>query len=154
MRVEFTIMGRPPKKHGEKSMWARSDEAPLVASLRDEAFKARLKTGLNDFFHSLVALEITVFVPKSQVESIGDLDSFIAGVCDALQAADPKVLPYLHEIFRESERGGIDPGSPLLIENDAKVVSIVARKVALRENQKVHYKVAIESLSEDSVEGE
>ena len=25
MRVGFTVKGRPPKKHGEKSMWARND---------------------------------------------------------------------------------------------------------------------------------
>ena len=144
MRIEFTVKGRPPKKHGEKSMWARDDEAPLIALLREKALEAMLKAGLNDRFRSLVALELTVFTPRSQLESVGDLDSFIAGICDGLQAADSKVLPYLHEIFQEPGREGIDPRHALLIDNDAKVVSIIARKEALDENQEIYYKVAAE----------
>jgi hypothetical protein len=150
MRVEFTVLGRPPKKHGEKSMWARRDEAPFVASLRKEAFEARLKTGLTNPFHSWVALELQVSVPETQLESIGDLDSFIAGVCDSLQAADSKVLPYLHETLRKLKEEA-HPKYALLIANDAKVVSIIARKVALKKNQRVYYKITIEPLYEDIV---
>ncbi len=153
MRVEFKVMGRPPRKHGEKSMWARCDEAPFVASLRTEALEARLKSGYNRPFDSLVALELRVFVPKSKLESIGDLDSFITGVCDSLQPADPKVSPYLDETLqglREEAR----PNYALLITNDAKVVSINAKKVAKEENEKLHYKVAIETVSEDNIERE
>ncbi|MBA7608775.1 hypothetical protein ES703_15957 [subsurface metagenome] len=149
MRIEFTVTGRPPKKHGEKSMWARSDEAPFVASLRQAAFEARLKARLNTPFHCLVALELRVFIPEPKLESIGDLDSFITGVCDSLQAADPKVLPYLHKVFQEAMAEEAAPKHALLIENDAKVVSIIAKKVAIEKNQKVYYKVAIEPLSQD-----
>jgi len=35
MHIEFTVRDIPPKKHGEKSMWAKNDEAPRVASLRE-----------------------------------------------------------------------------------------------------------------------
>jgi len=153
MRVEFTVTGLPPKKHGEKSMWARSDEAPRVASLRKKAFEARTQARLDGPFHSLVTLELKIFVQKSKLESIGDLDSFIAGVCDGLQAADPKVLPYLHKVFQEAVMEGAAPRHALLIENDAKVVSITARKVTLEENQEVYYKVAVEPLSQDTIEG-
>lgn len=62
MRIDFTVKGRPPKKHGEKSMWAREDEAPFVFLLREKALEARSKVGLNDCFRSLVALKLTVFV--------------------------------------------------------------------------------------------
>ncbi|MEE9594610.1 MAG: hypothetical protein V3V92_04345, partial [Candidatus Hydrothermarchaeales archaeon] len=104
MRIEFTVNNRPPKKHGEKSMWARDDEAPFVVSLRDKALEARSNVGLDDCFHSRVSLELTVFAPRSRLESMGDLDNFITGICDGLQAADSKVLPYLHEIFKEPGR--------------------------------------------------
>ena len=146
MRIEFTVRGRPPKKHGEKSMWARDDEAPSIALLREKALEARLKARLNDCFRSLVALELTVFAPSSRLESVGDLDTFIAGICDGLQAADSKVLPYLHKTFQESKQKELDPTVPLLIENDAKVVSITARKVALDEDQEMYYTVAVESI--------
>ena len=146
MRIEFAVKGRPPKKHGEKSMWARGDEAPFVVSLREKALEARLKAGLDDCFHSLLALELTVFVPRSRLESVGDLDSFITGICDGLQAADPKVFPYLHKIFQEPGLEEIDPRYALLIDNDAKIVSITARKVTLDEGQEMHYKVAVEPV--------
>ena len=148
MRIEFKVPGYPPKKHGEKSMWARSDEAPHVASLRNEAYKARLKTGCTRHLQSFVTLELRVFVPRSKLESAGDLDNFITGVCDGLQAADPKVLPYLHEVFQEVTAKGATPEYPLLIENDAKVVSIIARKVSLDECQSLYYEVAVESVNE------
>ena len=136
-------------------MWARGDEAPRVASLRKKAFEARTQARLDGPFHSLVALELKIFVRKSKLESIGDLDSFIAGVCDGLQAADPKVLPHLHKVFQEAAMKGAAPSHALLIENDAKVASITARKVALEENQEAsYYKVAIEPLSQDIVEKE
>ena len=143
MRVEFTVMDIPPKKHGEKSMWALESEARRVASLRRKAFDTRLKTGLTEPFRSLVALELKVLVPKPQLESIGDLDSFIAGVCDSLQAADPGVHP--HPVVEDTA-----PEQALLIENDAKVLSITARKIAVDETQKVHYEVAVETLTKDT----
>ncbi len=37
MKIEFKVESRPPKKHGEKSMWARDDEAPYIARLRKKA---------------------------------------------------------------------------------------------------------------------
>jgi len=146
MRVRFTVMGRPPKKHGEKSMWARNDEAPRVASLREKALEARTKLGINDCFHSLVFLGLKIFVPKSQLESVGDLDNFITGVCDSLQAADSKVFLYLHKIFHEPGREGIDPKKALVIENDSKGVSILAKKIGLDENEEVYYDVVVETV--------
>ena len=154
MRIEFTVKGRPPRKHGEKSMWARDDEAPFVASLREKALEARSKANLNHCFSSLVSLELTVFIPRSRLESVGDLDNFITGICDGLQAADSKVLPYLHPIFQEPGKEAIDPRNALLIENDAKVIDIRARKVVLDDDQEVYYTVAVEpqeSLKKSSI---
>lgn len=147
MRIVFTVKGRPPKKHGEKSMWARNDEASQVLLLREKALEARSKAGLIDCFRSFVALELTIFVPKSRLESVGDLDNFITGVCDGLQAADYKVLPYLHKIFKKLGPEG-DPRRALLIENDAKVVFITAKKVASDREQDVYYKVAVEPVQQ------
>jgi len=145
------VKGRPPKKHGEKSMWARNDEAPFVARLREEALRSKMKLGLDDCFHSWVSLQLIVYVPISELESIGDLDNFITGVCDSLQAADPKVLPYLHKIFRESEVDELDPRYALIIDSDAKVMSVSAEKIALNEGKEVYYKVAVEQIQIKSV---
>ena len=153
MRIEFLVKGNlPPKKDGAKSMWAKDDETPqFIVALREKALEARSKVGLNECFDSLVAIEFTLFVPKSQLESIGDLDNFIAGICDGLQAADKKVEP--HPIFNMPGREGIDPSQALLIENDAKVVSITAKKIALDEdNQELYYKVAVEQVIDSLIE--
>jgi hypothetical protein len=139
MRIEFSISGRPPKKHGEKSMFSRSDEVEYVAKIREEALKARSKFGIDNCFSSWVRLELLVFA--RDVENIGDLDTFVSGVCDALQAADLKVLPHLHPIFERNK--SIDPRIPILLEDDKKVVSIVAQKM---QATKDYYTVIIESV--------
>ncbi len=148
MRIKFVVSDVPPKKHGEKSMWAQENEAPRIVSLRKAALKARQEAGVNKPFTSLVAIEVHVFVPRAQLESIGDLDSFVAGVCDSLQAADTSVLP--HEVFNKLT-GESGPRRPLLITNDARVVLILARKIAFKESQKFRYEVAIEEIPEDAV---
>lgn len=146
MQIKFTVKGRPPKKHGEKSMWARDDEGPLLVSLREKALEARSQVGLGDCFRSPVALKLTVFVPKSQLESVGDLDNFVAGICDGLQAADSKVLGSLHEVFQEPDQKSIHPSCPLLIGDDSKVVSIIAKKVALDEDREMYYTVTVKQV--------
>jgi hypothetical protein len=148
MRVEFTVNGHPLKKHGEKSMWARDDEAPLVALLREKALETMSKNRINKCFDCLVSLDITVYTPRSSLESIGDLDNFITGICDSLQAADIKVIPYLHKIFSLPRYRSIEPKRPLLISNDAKVVTIVAKKVPLAENENTYYRVILETVDE------
>jgi hypothetical protein len=146
MQIEFIVEGRPPKKHGEKSMWALDDEAPLIDLLRRKAYEARLRAGLRECFRCLVGLEITVFVPESRLETVGDLDNFIAGICDSLQAADANI-PSLHPIFHElAEDNELHPRHPILIDNDAKVVSITGKKVAIDERQTIHYKVVVKAV--------
>jgi len=146
MQIEFTVEDCPPKKHGEKSMWDSKIEAPRVASLREKAYEARLRAGFHDCFRGLVELEITVFVPKSQLETVGDLDNFIAGICDSLQAADVKI-PSFHKTFHKlAEDNKLHPKHPILIDNDAKVVSIIGKKVALDERQGIYYKVVVKAV--------
>lgn len=142
MRIEFEVDGRPPRKHGEKSMWARADEAPLVAKLRTRALEARAKGGLSVCPH-VESLELEVYAPRSKLEGVGDLDSFIAGVCDGLQAADRSVIPHLHPVFAEPDNETIHPRHSLLIENDSKITLILARKVPAQPSRGVFYKVAV-----------
>jgi hypothetical protein len=142
MRIAFAVDDRPPRKRGEKSMWARADEAPLVARLRREALKQRTKAGLTTC-PRVRSLELTVYAPAGQLERIGDLDSFVSGVCDGLQAAAGRVLPFLHPVFLEPGNEDIHPRIPLLIDNDARLVRIVARKSAAPAGRGIFYHVAV-----------
>lgn len=149
MKVEFTVEDRPPRKYSGKSMYNKPGEVKYVVLLRKKAFEAREKLDLREPFHSHTALELTVFAPRDQLESMGDLDSFITGVCDGLQKAHPLALRHLdHELYKEHGRERIDPENELLLDDDAKIVSITARKVSLDEDQdqKIHYKVTIEPV--------
>lgn len=137
--VKFTVDGRPPRKPG----WA-IDEAVLILELRAKALEARTKAGLNDCFHHPVRLELTVFGPniinKDDPQTyIGDIDSFLAGVCESLQAA--KENAPLNLIF--SCRPDLNPSIPLIIENDSLVITAVARKI---EDKTEHYTVLIERV--------
>jgi len=144
MRIAFTVQGPPPMKRGEKSMWARKDQAPRVAVLRKEALAARKLAGFDSPFSGAVRLEIQVFVPEAKFRSIGDLDNLITGVCDALQPAAAKVLPYLHPVFLEDHNEQIHPTRSILFEDDSQVVSIVANKV-ITEGPEVYYSVEVNS---------
>jgi len=138
-KIKFSVDGRPPRKSG----WA-IDEAVLILELRAKALESRTKAGLNDCFHSPVRLELTVFSPniinKDDPQTyVGDIDSFLAGVCESLQAA--KENAPLNLIF--SSRPDLNPGIPLILEDDSLVVSSMARKIA---DKKEYYTVSIELI--------
>jgi len=143
MRIEFSVQGVPPKKHGEKSMWARGDEAPRVALLRQEALRARSEAGVTGCLSSFLSVELTLLVPAKDLEKVGDLDSFVAGVCDGLQAAHPNAHAF-HSVFDSREH--MDPKRPLLIEDDARVLSIRATKTLVNEGEEISYRVAVEEI--------
>jgi len=94
-------------------------------------------------FVGRTSLELRVFSPN--LEKIGDLDNFIAGVCDGLQAAKPSVWGFVSG--RLAEDIDIDFRKPLLILDDSGIVSIKASK---HEGTQLSYSVRLE----DIVDGE
>jgi hypothetical protein len=146
LRIEFPVDGIPPKKDGAKSMWSKPNEALKIISLRTEAFKAMQKAGLGNCIHSRIDMEFSLFVPDSQLERIGDLDNFIAGICDGLQKASAGT-PF-DAIFHDPLYQTIHPSISLL-ENDAKIMAITAKKLALPagETTSSYYIVALTTLS-------
>lgn len=150
MRIEFTVEGRPPRKQQTTSMWSQPKEAKLVANLRVKALEAMKKAGLNECFNSHVSLDITLVTPYSILERIGDLDTFITGICDGLQAAHNNAHTSIHELFQNPAYSEIDPRRPLLIMNDSQIMSITAKKKSLQLGQgmyyAMYYKVAVDSI--------
>lgn len=143
MKIEFFVESFPPKKDGASSMWGKNNEAPRIIKLRERALSEKKKMGLQDSFKSSIALEISIYIPRSQFESIGDLDNFITGICDGLQAAPHNALPYLHEIFKKPGYREIDPKKAILIDNDSRVTSIKAQKIGIPEDQEGFYRISI-----------
>jgi len=141
--IEFTVNNRPPKKDGTKSVWS-SNQAKLVLDLRKAAYDAFLKAKLHDPFDGAVELELTIYAPNiiniGDHTYVGDLDSFVAGVSEALHVADSQVTP--DEIFKGNEE--VYPTRPLIINNDSQIVSIIAKKI---ESERLYYSVSVRPIT-------
>ena len=75
-----------------------------------------------------ISLRITVCVGAKNERSVGDLDTFITGICDGLMKADPKSKLYL-TVWDKVENRDIYPNRTIAIDDDYQVVSIQAVKV-------------------------
>jgi hypothetical protein len=73
-----------------------------------------------------ITLELEVHLPAHELSRAGDLDNFVTGVCDGLQASsgesprDPR--------WFDPANASLDPAGAILIENDAAVIEIHASK--------------------------
>jgi hypothetical protein len=124
-KIEFRVEQHlPPKKDGANSMWAKSVEVPRLIALRRSAVTAM--AGRRPF-RANIALELEVHYPAAQGHRIGDLDNFVAGVCDGLMAAVPRSNK--DPQWDMADYALIHPLKCIAIEDDDAVVSIVARKV-------------------------
>jgi hypothetical protein len=120
----------PPKKDGANSMWGKANVRPLLKALRLAAAEAM---GGRDPFDEPVELSLTVRTGATTEapelwarRSGGDLDNFITGVCDGLQAA--------YAGWRTSEEwadvpDAAQPDRPLVFTDDSWVRRIVAEAV-------------------------
>lgn len=125
MRVEFEVDGLPPKKDGANSMWGKSHELPRIHALRLAAIRA-IDRGRP--FRRNICLDLELHLPPTGLATSGDLDNFITGVCDGLQAAAG--VKWRAHRWEGEEWEGVQPGDVVAIENDSQVVSIAARKIS------------------------
>ena len=123
-KYQFQVKGLPPKKDGAQSMWGKPSEAKRLVALRQAAFQA-LKEQLP--LQSNIKLTLNIHLPVNN-RSIGDLDTFVTGLCDGLMAT-----PYggkLDPIWDNKELKNIHPTNTIAIHDDSQVVSIQAEKIA------------------------
>jgi hypothetical protein len=122
--IDFRVEGLPPKKDGASSMWGKDSERPRIQALRRAAF-ARLSG--HPPLRTDIALTLELHIAGGRIVSVGDLDNFITGVCDALMAANGAHWRNHH--FAESGWEDIQPDRAVAILDDAAVVAITASKV-------------------------
>lgn len=138
MIVKFKVQGKPPKKDGANSMWGKNSEAMNIVNLRKTAKMKRNQLRIGPFT-GRVGIEFTIYAEEKDIESMGDLDNFITGICDGLQAANPRAN--MHEtILKEC-----DPYQPVLFYSDAKVFDIRAQKVPIVGKER-YYELKVEEL--------
>ncbi len=120
MKIEFTVQGLPPKKDGANSMWGKPEEAQKIRALRLEAanaFAGRLPLRKN------IRLTLRAYVGSENTRRIGDLDGFVTGICDGLQAADPRARIAVN--FEDH----IHPSKAIGIIDDVEVIEVLATKI-------------------------
>lgn len=137
--VEILIEDIPPKKHGAKSMWDNKTESKRIVSLRK-----KLLENIKEPIKGFLKLNLFLYVPKKKIESIGDLDNFITGVCDSLQVSHFGINKF-DEVFNKSENKDIHPKKIYFIENDSKIISIIAKKEKTIKNNP-YYKIILEEI--------
>ncbi len=135
--VTFEILGLPPKKDGANSMWSNYIEIPRLIALRYEAHKAM---GHTKPFVKNIQLHVQLYLTKND-HTVGDLDTFVAGICDGLMAAHGGANQ-LHEKWKK-EIDAIQPDKTIAIEDDSQVMSIQAFKQILPAGGKDRYSVTI-----------
>lgn len=106
-------------------MWGKSHELPRIQALRHAAIRAIDPGGP---FRRNICLELEVHVTPANLATSGDLDNFITGVCDSLQAAAGD--KWRAHRWEGKEWEGVQPGDVVAIENDSQIVSIAARKIS------------------------
>ena len=124
------IEGLPPKKDGANSMWNKGVELPRLVLLRNAVFGA---LDGNPPLSKNVSLVLRVHVGTTNSRSVGDLDNFITGICDGLQAAHANTP--IADQWSEDACKPIHPHTAIGILDDVEVVSIDARKVFGDETQ-------------------
>lgn len=137
--VKFRVEGLPPKKNGANSMWGKRLESERLVSLRKAALE---KMGGRLPLKSNIKLGVTVHIGAKNDRLVGDLDTFIAGICDGLMKSAPrcKLCP---DIWSKTDNKDIHPEIPIAIDEDSQVISIKAAKI-VGDTDKRFYDVTLE----------
>lgn len=117
------INGLPPKKDGACSMWNKDVEVPRLIRLRKAVFAA-LKG--DPPLVKNISLMLRVHVGPVNSREVGDLDNFLTGICDGLQAAHSRT-PL--QDWCETDCAELHPRNAIAMVDDAEVVAINAAKV-------------------------
>lgn len=144
MTVEFSVKDLPPMKDGASSMWCHQPGIGRLIALRRAAVAAFAEAGVRPFD---VPVRVTLEVRglRALDRSVGDLDNFITGVLDGLQAAAANTPWPTITAWMEIE-AGIQPGTPVGLVDDALVVEVVARKVRDVAGEGPAYTVTLEAV--------
>jgi hypothetical protein len=144
--IAFTVAdARPPRKAGGASMWSRESQSLRLVRLRQAALAVMADRAP---FSGLIHLSLTVYVGTRHTRRKGDLDAYIAGVCDGLMAATS--ITHLAALWADTALATIHPRRHLIFRDDSQVVSIRAEKI-VGPNSMPWYEVRVEELrTEDS----
>ncbi len=125
MEWRFRVDGDlPPKKDGANSMWGKDGEVQRLVKLR---LAAQAVLGDQAPLGRSISLTIEIHIGSANTPATGDLDNFIAGICDGLMLAGGRCM--LATVWELPELAAIHPRKWSGIIDDGEVMEITARKI-------------------------
>ena len=137
-KYQFTVQGLPPKKDGAQSMWGKLLEAERLIELRQATLHALQG---NSSLRTNIKLTLKIHIGPINDRSIGDLDTFVTGVCDGLMAAAPGGK--LHFLWNDVELNDVHPSKMIAIVDDSQVINIQAEKI-IGDSKEPWYEIVLE----------
>jgi hypothetical protein len=128
-RIQFRVEGLPPNQKSKPSIWSDVVQSLSVIELRKQALLAKKNSRVIDFFTSKIRLELEIFAPKNDLDTIGDLNNLLGGVCDGLQAKPNNPTLKLAEWFSFPENLDVCPDIPIFYNDDKVITSIEGTKI-------------------------
>jgi hypothetical protein len=119
--IHFHVDDLPPIKRGAESMWGK--QTARVKSLRKAAAREPHEVAeLTDCVH----LDVVVFATPLD----GDLDGFVAGICDGLQPPSANYVPFLRAEDWDDVPAEVRPPVPVAFRDDCAITRISAERRA------------------------
>jgi Holliday junction resolvase RusA-like endonuclease len=139
--VTIDVEGLPPKKDGANSMWTKATESRRVLALRLRAAAAMAgRTPLE----GPVEVELAFWIGPTNSRRMGDLDNYITGVLDSLQAiAERARWEYCSTWTGVPD--AVSPTQPIVLKDDNDVMRLVATKHCGPDAP--HYSVTVRQLA-------
>lgn len=130
--IQFRVDQLPPIKRGSESMWQKQIERikPLRAAAAEHP---QAPATLDDD----VSLDVVVYARPMD----GDLDGFVAGICDGLQPPHANFRPWLQAADWQELPEAARPDNALGFVDDRAISTITARRLAPTE--RIGYEVSI-----------
>ena len=145
-KINFKVQGRPPRKSGLKSCWSNGGkEWEYIYKLRECAFNAKKLAGVDDYITTNAKISIIIhtlyLTKKDEHEHIGDLDTFVAGIFEAIQPAPQNKTLVIDEKLKNHPDFGSE--IPILIEDDSYITEVNAKKI---KNDETFYEIELNFL--------
>lgn len=136
--IKFHVDGLPPKKNGANSMWSKRLDSERLVSLRRAALE---NMSGHPPLKKDIRLAVTVCIGDENKKSVGDLDTFVTGICDGLMKATANCR-LCREVWDRAEND-IRPDKPIAIDDDYQVIGIQAAKIKDSDGRQ-YYDVTLE----------
>jgi hypothetical protein len=129
--IQFKVEGFPPNQKSHPSIWSDLTQSLWVVDLRKKALESKNNANITGVLTSKIRLDLEIYASKEELDTMGDLDNLLGGVCDALSACPRNQTLKFAECFFYPDNADIDPTRPLLYNDDKIIRSLEGTKIEI-----------------------